>query len=104
MKKINSYFSIELFFWIISLIYLGCINPSESHFSFCVFKYLGINWCLGCGIGHSISYLLHGELFQSIHSHILGIFALAIIVYRIIQLLFFQFKINTTNYYGESIY
>ncbi|MBK9329375.1 MAG: DUF2752 domain-containing protein [Sphingobacteriales bacterium] len=101
MKKIKSYFSFELFFWITALIYLARIHPADAHFSLCVFQYLGISWCPGCGIGHSISYLLHGAIIKSVETHWLGTFALLLIVYRILQLLLF----NTTKkqHYGKSI-
>ena len=77
------------------------INPVEQHFSFCLFKQLGISWCPGCGIGHSISYLLHGDVIKSFQTHALGTFALVIIVYRILQLIINQLK-NQKN--GKSFY
>jgi hypothetical protein len=48
---------------------------------------MGISWCPGCGIGHSIAYLLHGDVIKSFHTHFLGTFALLVIVYRIVQLI-----------------
>jgi hypothetical protein len=76
--------SVEAWIWIAALLFLGCLNPSgDPHFSVCLFKNLGIGFCPGCGIGHSISYLLHGELQQSIHTHPLGIIALPILMHRI---------------------
>lgn len=101
MQKLKKYFSFELFFWIIALVYLAMINPAEPHFSFCLFKQLGISWCPGCGIGHSISYLLHSDVIKSFQTHVLGTFALVIIVYRILQLIINQKK-NQKN--GKSFY
>jgi hypothetical protein len=50
----NRYF--ELTFWIVALICLALINPAgESHFSLCPLKMMGVKWCPGCGLGHSIS-------------------------------------------------
>ncbi len=94
MNKIKEYLSFELFFWIIVLIYLASINPNVSHFSFCLFKQLGISWCPGCGIGRSISHLLHGDIIKSINNHIFGTFALLIIVYRILQLIIKKSSLN----------
>lgn len=83
--------------------YLAMINPSESHFSFCLFNRLGFTWCPGCGIGHSISYLLHGDVIKSFQTHMLGTFALLVIVYRILQLIKNKFKTNQNQSYGKSI-
>ena len=66
------------------------INPAKQHLTICVFHYLGASWCPGCGIGRSISYLLHGDWQNSISTHWLGTFALLIIVYRILQLIINQ--------------
>ena len=100
MKRIKTYFSAELIFWIITLMYLAIISPVDAHFSFCLFKHLGINWCPGCGIGRSISYLLHGDIIKSFQTHILGTFALLVIVYRILQLIL---KSNKNQNYGKSV-
>ena len=83
--------------------YLAMINPAESHFSFCLFNRLGFTWCPGCGIGHSISYLLHGDVIKSFQTHVLGTFALLVIVYRILQLIKNKFKTNQNQSYGKSI-
>jgi Protein of unknown function (DUF2752) len=83
LKRIN----IELIFWIVGLTYLAFMNPSETHFSFCPIKNLGFSFCPGCGLGHSISFLFHGKLQESLHHHPLGVFALGVIFYRIFQLL-----------------
>ncbi|MEE9431003.1 MAG: DUF2752 domain-containing protein [Melioribacteraceae bacterium] len=80
--------NLEAYIWIIALIYLMFINPYQlNHFSFCAFKLIGIDYCPGCGIGRSISMLYRGDIFGSINMHPLGIFALAIIFYRIVTLL-----------------
>jgi len=77
----------ELAFWVAALISLAFTNPtSEAHFSFCPLKMLGFTWCPGCGLGHSISFLFHGDLKSSFHVHWLGIPAVLIISYRIYTL------------------
>jgi len=48
---------------------------------------MGITWCPGCGLGHSIAFLLHGDIRNSFHAHWLGVPALVIIVYRIVDLI-----------------
>jgi hypothetical protein len=78
----------ELTFWIAALIALAFADPSDStHFSLCPFKAMGITWCPGCGLGHSISWLFHGNIRNSFHAHWLGIPALAVILYRIYTLI-----------------
>jgi hypothetical protein len=74
----------ELIFWLTAITLLAITNPAaESRFTLCLFKLAGISWCPGCGIGHAISWLLHGNLQASIKAHWLGLPALAIIFYRI---------------------
>ena len=81
----NRYF--ELAFWIASLVVLSLMNPStDAHYSLCFFKLLGLDFCPGCGLGHSISFLFHGNLQASVSAHPLGIFALTIILFRIYKL------------------
>lgn len=77
----------EAFIWIAGLLILFFINPyGGSHFSICPFHNLGFKYCPGCGLGHSISYLFHGDIHNSIECHILGIPAVIILIYRIIYL------------------
>ncbi|MEO6894277.1 MAG: DUF2752 domain-containing protein [Ginsengibacter sp.] len=85
MKFIRRYF--ELAAWTIGLILMATMDPgTNAHYSFCFFKFLGINYCPGCGLGHSISYLFHGNLKESFEAHPLGIFALVVILGRIYKL------------------
>lgn len=62
------------------------MDPAGSGQSFCLLKRMDITWCPGCGLGHSINYLLHGQWRASLESHPLGAFATAVLVYRIWQL------------------
>jgi hypothetical protein len=77
----------ELAFWVAALISLAFSNPAGTvHFSLCPFKAMGITWCPGCGLGHSIAWLFHGNLANASHAHWFGIPALIIILYRIYSL------------------
>ena len=77
----------ELLFWIAALIALAITDPaSPSHYTLCPLKLMGITWCPGCGLGHSIAWLLHGDIKNSFHAHWIGIPALVIILYRIVVL------------------
>jgi hypothetical protein len=52
----------ELMAWIIALFVPFFIDPrADSHFSICFFKWIGIDWCPGCGLGKSIAFLYRGE-------------------------------------------
>jgi hypothetical protein len=77
--------------------YLAIIDPFASgHLNLCLFSLAGIESCPGCGVGKSISHIFHGNLMHSIETHALGIFALVIIIYRIISLLYKNYKLNKT--------
>jgi len=79
--------NLELLFWIAAIISLAVADPSlASQYTLCPFKLMGITWCPGCGIGHAISWLLHGSLTNSWHAHWLGIPALVMIGYRVVTL------------------
>jgi hypothetical protein len=94
IKKLFRKYS-ELTFWVAALIALGCSNPAiPSQYVLCPFRLMGFTWCPGCGIGHAIAWLLHGNIRNSLHAHWLGIPALVIILYRIVAL----FRDNVLGY------
>ena len=70
-----------------ALMVLALGNPnSESHFTiFWPYYVWGIK-SPGYGLGHSISYLFRGDVISAIESHILGIPAVAIILWRVATL------------------
>lgn len=79
---------IEAVIWAVGLLFLAFYHPvSGNHFTLCPFSLIGLNFCPGCGLGRSISHLFHGEFLKSLKMHPLGIFAVIILSYRIIQLL-----------------
>ncbi|MFA6455903.1 MAG: DUF2752 domain-containing protein [Bacteroidota bacterium] len=90
MKKVlQKYF--ELILWIVALLFLACIDPYASQqFSLCPLNNLGFDYCPGCGLGRSVSHILHGNLQASISAHLLGLPALLILIHRIIQILFLR--------------
>jgi hypothetical protein len=77
----------ELTFWVSALLLLALISPTDNHYSLCPLNAVGISFCPGCGLGHSISWLFHGNIEKSLVSHPLGIFAVAVLIHRIITLL-----------------
>lgn len=74
----------ELLVWTTGLLLLAFMNPGSSeHFSLCLFNRLGFTSCPGCGIGHAISWLFHGNLNESWRAHPLGIVAVPVLLHRI---------------------
>lgn len=85
----------ELIIWCAALIALAVIEPThEAHFTICPLANLGFDFCPGCGLGMSISYLLHFDVVQSFHTHPLGIAAFVVLVLRIISIIRLNIKIN----------
>jgi len=93
---------IEGLIWTLALVALAVFNPANSAggFSFCLFHHLGVDICLGCGLGHSISWLFRGDIMASLDSHILGPLAVIILSIRIFKLNYQHYftTINTTNH------
>ncbi|MDH5381208.1 MAG: DUF2752 domain-containing protein [Cyclobacteriaceae bacterium] len=79
--------NLELFIWVIALTGLAISDPSLNHFSLCPLNNMGFDFCPGCGLGHSIGFLFHGEFLQSFKSHPLGIFAIGMLFFRIYTLI-----------------
>lgn len=74
--------------WTAALVYLAFFfNPADAHFTICPLSNLGFEYCPGCGLGRSISLLFSGNIVESFQTHILGIPAVIIIIFRIISIL-----------------
>jgi hypothetical protein len=87
LKNIITKINFEALLWSFALLYLLFINPYEvQEFTFCPFHNMGIEYCPGCGLGRSISFLYHGDLTDSFQTHPLGIAAFVLILLRIIKL------------------
>ena len=77
----------EAWMWITGLGALILLAPSlEDRVSICIPSMLGIDFCLGCGLGASIGHLARGELSQSWAAHPLAVPTVAILIGRIIHL------------------
>jgi hypothetical protein len=85
----------ELILWLMALVFVW-IMPTTPLQSFCVFKQLGITFCPGCGIGKAMHEAMHAQWLTSWHYHKFGLPALAIITWRILQLL------NQTKKYNHE--
>jgi len=85
---------LEAYFWLAALISMALTTPThDTHFTFCIFKLLGIDFCPGCGLGHSIIFLFHGDFKESWDSHPLAILAVAVLIHRIFIILYKDIKI-----------
>ena len=96
LRKINKV-PVELVFWSLALISLWRLDPYGSQSSLCPLHFLGLDWCPGCGLGRAISLLMKGDLAASWALHPLGGFALAVILYRIFEIIK---HLTTKHYYG----
>ena len=83
----NNKVPVELIFWCLALMTLWFLDPYGSHSSLCPLHFLGLDWCPGCGLGRSISLLMKGDIAASWTRHPLGGFALAVILYRIFEII-----------------
>jgi hypothetical protein len=79
-------FPLELIVWTGALMSLALSDPADHQYTLCPFANLGFSWCPGCGLGRSITAILHLDLPGSIRSHWFGIPAFLILVNRVCQL------------------
>ena len=87
MATITRLIDPEALVWLGALVILGTSNP-QSDFHFTLFwpaLFFDIP-SPGYNLGHSISYLLHGDVWASIDTHWLGIPTTFVLVLRILSL------------------
>lgn len=82
LRQINP----ELIIWPLALILLAVMHPAHPYPSICPLRWIGLPWCPGCGLGTSISHLLHGEFRASWEAHKFGAPALLILLHRVFTL------------------
>lgn len=95
---------LELIIWSAGLLLLAFSCPDSDHFTLCPLANAGISWCPGCGLGRSVSYLLHGELERSLNQHWFGIPAFIILIHRVMRLLnkfLLNLEISSPFHYGK---
>lgn len=93
---------IELLCWTTALTMLYFANPYAHHFTLCPLENAGFSWCPGCGLGRSITLLMHGEIAASFGMHWLGMPAFLIIMHRIYILLKRKYVIWTKHNHHEQ--
>ncbi len=82
MRFIKSH--LEWVVFAIGLILLGSMDPATSATSFCIYDLLGIDFCPGDGLGHSIAYTFRGEFGAAFEAHFAGPAAVIILSCRIV--------------------
>lgn len=96
--RFSNRFPFEIFTWVAALVALKIYtSDSDAHFTVCPLQRAGFDFCPGCGLGRSMAYALDGHFLAAWHVHPLGIFAVIVLLYRVIQL-----TLNYKNLYGQN--
>lgn len=75
--------------WIVGLAAVAAPDPAvASDWTLCVFHSLGLELCPGCGLGHSIGFLVRGAFAASFEAHPLGVPIFAVLLARSGNLIF----------------
>lgn len=78
----------EAAIWLMSLCALAVIGPeAHGHATLCIPTLLGLDGCIGCGLGHSVGLALRGDFVGSLSAHWMGIPATGLLLYRSITLI-----------------
>lgn len=75
--------------WVIfgaGLLLLGLMNPDSVGTSLCMFDLIGLEYCPGEGLGHSISYTFRGDFTAALESHLAGPLAVVVLGLRILYI------------------
>jgi len=81
----------EALIWVAALVALALLDPTTQHASICPLSLMELDFCPGCGLGHSIAYMFRGEFALSFQTHPLGMFAAFMLTYRIVNLTYKNF-------------
>jgi hypothetical protein len=77
--------SLEALIWLVALTALATVSISGTHFTLCPLSNLGFQYCPGCGLGHSISMIFHGQFIESLQMHPFGFPAIGLLSWRIVS-------------------
>jgi hypothetical protein len=87
----------EILAFSVGLILLALMDPNAAAGpDLCLFEQLGISFCPGDGLGHSISYIFRGDFSNALKANMLGPLAVVILSSRIVYLISKNLK-NTDN-------
>lgn len=100
MKKIKPH--IEWFIFLSGLILMGTMDPTIQSTSFCFFDLIGIEFCPGEGLGHSIAWIFRGEFKNALEANLFGPLAVAVLSLRILQVWRDIYINKTTTLKGQT--
>ncbi len=67
---------------------MALMNPYiDSGQSWCLFERIGISFCPGEGLAHSIAFIFRGDFANAVQANILGPFALIVLLSRVCHLI-----------------
>lgn len=81
MKFFKTHF--EWMAFLLGLILMASMSPTDTGLSFCLFERVGVSFCPGEGLGHSIAYLFRGEFNEALQANLMGPVAVVILSLRI---------------------
>ena len=84
MKKIRPHIEWMIFFF--GLLLMASMNPYSEGTSFCLFDFIGITFCPGEGLGHSIAFLFRGEFSNALEANLFGPLAVLVLSSRILSI------------------
>lgn len=89
----NKYFEIAAFS--IGLVLLALMDPEiATGPGFCLLERLGVTFCPGDGLGHSVAYIFRGEFHNAMEANAFGPLAITVLSGRILHLLYKNHHIN----------
>ena len=77
---------IEWSVFLVGLILLATMNTLNSGHTLCLFEWVGFEYCLGEGLGHSIAYLFQGNIKSSLEANFMGPVAVFVLSFRILTI------------------
>lgn len=103
LLKKNFFFHFEWIVLMTGLLLMAFLDPFNSSESYCIVDRLGFSFCPGCGLGESISHTFRGDLSASLEAHPAGIFAVMVILGRIITIFHRNHKYKKGDVHEENI-
>lgn len=77
---------IEWVAFLAGLIFMATLDPYSNGIDFCLFDAIGLTFCPGEGLGHSIAFFFRGEIEHSLQANLMGPFAVAALSFRIFSI------------------
>ncbi|XWN38076.1 MAG: DUF2752 domain-containing protein [Balneola sp.] len=100
MKKIRAH--IEWVAFTTGLVLMATLDPLSNDTSLCFLEFIGIEFCPGEGLGHSIAWIFRGEFDNAVNANLFGIPAVLILSLRILQIWKDLYINKTTTLKGHT--